>query len=112
MEYADFVESRILLESFIEANIPTDEICSVPGDGLCILRAFKEGIESVSGELIKMEDLKDRLRTEMGLNLYQTLYPGISVPDEVNQFLKNPLECYNSDVFVICSWLRLAIHLR
>ena len=33
-----------------------------------------------------MEDLKDRLRTEMSLNLYQTLYPDISVPDEVNQF--------------------------
>ena len=45
-----------------------------------------------------MEDLKDRLRTEMSLGLYQTLYPDICVRDEVNQFLKNPLECYNSDV--------------
>ena len=98
MEYADYVELRILLESFIEAEMPTHEMCSVPVDGLCILRAFKECIESVSGELIAMEDLKDRLRTEMSLGLYQTLYPDICVRDEVNQFLKNPLECYNSDV--------------
>ena len=42
--------------------MPTHEICSVPGDGLRILRAFKQCIESVSGELIEMEDLKDRLR--------------------------------------------------
>ena len=89
---------RILLESFIEAEMPTHEICSVPGDELCILRAFKECIESVSGELIAMDDLKDRLRTEMSLSLYQTLYPDICVRDEVNRFLKNPLECYNSDV--------------
>ena len=98
LEYADYVESRILLESFIEAEMPSHEICSVHGDGLCILRAFKECIQSVSGELITMEDLKDRLRTEMSLSLYQTLYPDICVRDEVNRFLKNPLECYSSDV--------------
>ena len=79
LEYADYVESRILLESFIKAEIRTHEICSVPSDGLCILRAFKECNESVSGELIAMEDLKDRLRTEMSLSVNQTLYPDISV---------------------------------
>ena len=98
LEYADYVESRILLESFIKAEIRTHEICSVPSDGLCILRAFKECNESVSGELIAMEDLKDRLRTEMSLSVNQTLYPDICVSDEINQFLKNPLACYNSDV--------------
>ena len=98
LEYADYVESRILLESFIEAEIPTHEICSVPSDGLCILRAFKECIKSVSGELIAMEDLKDRFRREMSLSLYQTLYPDICVRDEVHRFLNNPLEGYNSDV--------------
>ena len=41
LEYADYGKLRILLESFIEAEIPTHEICSVPGDGLCILSAFK-----------------------------------------------------------------------
>ena len=69
LEYADYVETMILIESFIEAEMPTHEICSVPGDGLCILRAFKECIESVSGELIAMEDLKDHLRIEMSLSL-------------------------------------------
>ena len=91
LEYSDYVESRILLESFIEAEMPTHEIYSVPGDGLCILRAFKECIESISGELIVMEDLKHRLKTEMSLSLYQTLYPDICVRYEVDQFLKNPL---------------------
>ena len=45
-----------------------------------------------------MEDLKHRLRTEMSLSLYQTLYPDICVRDEVDQFLKNPLECYRRDI--------------
>ena len=39
-----------------------------------------------------------RLRTEMRLSLYQTLCPDICVHDEVDQFLKSPLECYNSDI--------------
>ena len=79
LEYFDYVESRILLESFIEAEMPTHEICSVPGNGLCILGAFKECIELVSGELIAMEDLKHCLRTEMSLSPYQMLYPDICV---------------------------------
>ena len=78
--------------------MPTHEICSVSADGLCILKALKECIESVSGKLISMEDLKHRLRTEMSLSLYQTLYPDICVRDEVDQFLKNPLECYRRDI--------------
>ena len=36
-----------------------------------------------------MEHLKDRLRTEMILRLYQLLYPDICVRDEVNQFKKS-----------------------
>ena len=76
----------------------THEICRVPADGLCILKAFKECIELVSSKLIPMEDLKHRLRTEMSLILYQTLCPDICVRDEVDQFFKNPLECYSSDI--------------
>ena len=44
LEYADYVESRILLESFIEAEMPIHEMYSVPGGGLCILRAYWIGI--------------------------------------------------------------------
>ena len=68
----------------------THEICSVPADGLCILKAFKECIDSVSGKLISMDNLKHRLRTEMSLCL--------CVRDEVDQFLENPLECYSRDI--------------
>ena len=82
--------------------MPTHEICSFHGDGLCILRAFKECIESVSGELIAVGGLKHHLRTEMSYSLYQTLYPDICVRDEVNQFLKNLLSA-TTVTFLICS---------
>ena len=81
--------------------MPDYEIIRVAGDGLCILRAFKECMEVATGKEIVMDDIKENLRKEMSGNFYQTLFSKntkICVRDEVERFLINPLGSCDSEI--------------
>ena len=64
-EYEDVIVSREMLDMFIQEEIPDYEIIRVTGDGLCILRVFKECMEVATGKGIVMDYIKEKLRKEI-----------------------------------------------
>ena len=46
----------------MKENLPNYYIKKIPGNGLCILRAFKENFEATMNQDISLEDLKENLR--------------------------------------------------
>ena len=72
-EYEDIVESREMLDIYVKKEMPDYEIIRVAGDGLCILRAFKECMEVATGKEIVMDDIKENLRKEMSGNFLSNI---------------------------------------
>ncbi len=79
--------------------MPDHFIKKVQGDGLCILRSFQECLRS-NGENYSIEKLLERLRSEMLKNydFYKEFTAShINILAELDNFLQNPLQYYNSD---------------
>ena len=90
-----------MLDIYIQEEMPDYKIIRVAGDGLCILRAFKECMEVATGKEIVIEYIKEKLRKEMSDTFYQTLFPlnaKLCVRDEVEGFLIHPLDSYDSEI--------------
>ena len=60
-EYQDIVDSRDILAVYVAERLPDYEIWRIPGDGLCVLRLFKVCTEAATGQLIPLEDIKQKL---------------------------------------------------
>ena len=50
---------------YVTETLPGYEIKHVAGDGLCILRSFKEAVKTVSDITVSIEDLQLYLRREI-----------------------------------------------
>ncbi len=96
----DIVLSREIAEDFIKENFPSHTIKSVPGDGYCIIHAFREGLNSI-GRTESFENITSTLRIELSNDRYKNCLSDSHHMDLLNQFehyLKNPLAYYDKDI--------------
>ena len=86
---------------YVTETLPGYEIKHVAGDGLCILRSFKEAVKAVSDITVSIEDLQLYLRREIlhRFEFYREfLTETCDLLKELDIFLSNPLKFYNSEV--------------
>lgn len=98
-EYESIVLSQERLEAYVGERMPDFHIKKVQGDGLCILRSFQECLRS-HGEYYPIEKLLESLRSEMLREhaFYKEFAAShINILEELDNFLKEPLQYYNSD---------------
>ena len=86
---------------YVTETLPGYVIKHVAGDGLCILRSFKEAAKAVSDITVSIEDLQLSLRHEILHRFDFYIEFWIETCDllkELDIFLSNPLKFYNSEV--------------
>ena len=86
-------------EVFLYENMPAYSIKPVARDGSCILRAFQDGLRSISRNYT-LDDLKQSLQCEIASNTQ--FYKDYSTKDvdllvDVRKYIENPLANYSSD---------------
>ena len=94
------MQSKEILNKYIIQEMPNYDVLPVPGDGMCILHSFKEAMEKTKGIVIPMKCLFESLRGELLSNLefYKSFIDnGDKLLQELENFLENPLQFYNSD---------------
>ena len=72
----------------MKENFPSYFIKKIPGNGSCILRAFKENFEATMNQDISLEDLKENLREKMCLKYYQEFLSSAEIKSEWKDPLK------------------------
>ena len=88
------------MESYVRLFHPNGFIKKVVGDGFCVIRAFQEGLSNCYNENHKLCDVRAALRSEILRNFeeYSTFSSDrVNVLIELDRFLANPLQYYNSD---------------
>ena len=99
--FEEIAKSKDLLMQYVTETLPGYEIKHVAGDGLCILRSFKEAVKAVSDITVSIEDLQLYLRREIlhRFEFYREfLTETCDLLKELDIFLSNPLKFYNSEV--------------
>lgn len=89
-------KSFAIAESFIKDNLQNHAIIQVPKDGLCLLHAFKECLNSLD-RVQTLEELKVSLKTEMSKDVYKQYSVTLDLEAEVEQYIKDPLKYYGRD---------------
>ena len=95
------IQSMDVAVEYINANLPGYFIKPVPGDGLCIINAFAEGLRSIGfNESFNcvVSSLKQELQREIYHEIYSSSLNGVSLVGELNQYLANPLAAYDSHI--------------
>ena len=88
------------MENYIRLFHPNGFIKKVLADGFCVIRAFQEGLSICYKENDKLCDVKAALWSEILRNFDEySEFSGdkVNVLIELDRFLANPLQCYNSD---------------
>ena len=74
----------------------------VAGDGMCMLHAFHERINTALGKAIRLDESFTKLRKEFLTN-YKSYHSfsddSVNILLELEKFLSDPLRYYNSDTF-------------
>ena len=90
-----------MAEEYIRENMPGYYIKTVPGDGLCIIYAFVECLQSI-GFGHSFNDVVVSLREELQKDIYNAVYNpslnGVDLVQELDGYLENPLAKYDSQV--------------
>ena len=99
--FEEITKSKDLLMQYVTETLPGYAIKHVAGDGLCILRSFKEALKAVSDITVSIEDLQLSLKREI-LHRFE-FYREVSTETcdllkELDIFLSNPLKFCNSEV--------------
>ena len=99
--FEEITKSKDLLMQYVTETLPGYAIKHVAGDGLCILRSFKEALKAVSDITVSIEDLQLSLKREI-LHRFE-FYREVSTETcdllkELDIFLPNPLKFCNSEV--------------
>ena len=87
------VLSKEIAEKFIKVVLPNFGITLVPGDGLCIIHAFRESLSYI-GRNQTLEQIKGALRQEMP---HYQKYSDTNVITQLDKYLEDPLNEYEKD---------------
>ena len=88
--------SKEVAEKFIKVVLPNFGIKSVPGDGLCIIHAFRESLSYI-GRNQTLEQIKGALRQEMP---HYQKYSDTNVITQLDKYLEDPLNEYEKNTTV------------
>ena len=99
-EFEALVQSKELLTEYVQKELPYHEIKYIPGDGLCILRSFKENMEKVSKITVTMKEVMKCLRSELlcRYEFYKNFCADpCNILEDLDNFLEDPLKFYNCE---------------
>ena len=99
--FEEITKSKDLLMQYVTETLPGYAIKHVAGDGLCILRSFKEAVKVVSEITGSIEYLQLSLIREIfhRFEFYREFSTETcDLLKELDIFLSNPLKFYNSEV--------------
>lgn len=111
-QYEKIAQSKDIIKRYIFETLPGFNILSVPGDGLCSLHAFSEGMFTVHGTRYSISENKTRLKDQLKENKdYYSKFSvaTVDVIEELEHILSNPLLNYDSDTTDLFL-KRLAMH--
>ena len=88
--------SKEVGEKYLKEALPDYRVKPVPGDGYCLIHAFKESLASV-GRPTAFVQITSSLRNELKKTQYRNAsVEGVDILDEFDKWIANPLIKYNT----------------